>query len=152
VVGAVALSAHPYTGGTTIIDQAESPVAPMGEEEQLPSQTTKFAHPSEQEFARILDFYSVPWQYEPRTFQLRWDEDGNPLESFAPDFYLPEFDLYIELTTLKQSLVTRKNRKLRHLRELYPGIQVKLLYRNDYHKLMLKYRLPHKPSVGHSNH
>jgi len=90
----------------------------------------------------------VPWQYEPRTFPLRWDDEGNILESFTPDFYLPEFDLYIELTTLKQSLVTRKNRKLRHLRELYPGVQVKLLYRSDYHNLMLKYRLPHRHSAG----
>jgi hypoxanthine phosphoribosyltransferase len=90
----------------------------------------------------------VEWQYEPRTFLLRSDENGNPLESFTPDFYLPELDLFIELTTLKQSLVTRKNRKLRHLRELHPEINVKLLYRDDYHKLMLKFRLPHKPSVG----
>ncbi len=38
---------------------------------------------------------------------------GASLEAFAPDFYLPEQDLYIEVTVMKQSLVTRKNRKLR---------------------------------------
>src|SRR5690242_9577114 len=78
-----------------------------------------FAHPSEAQFARLLDFYGVAWRYEPRTFPLR-EQDGRVVEAFAPDFYLPDFDLYVELTTLRQSLVTYKNRKLRRLRELYP--------------------------------
>ena len=60
-------------------------------------------------------------------------------EMFTPDFYLPELDLYVELTTLKQSLVTEKNRKMRHLRELYPDVNVKLLYRRDIHRLLAKY-------------
>ena len=76
-----------------------------------------FAHPSEAEFARILDFYQIAWQYEPHTFTLRRHADGTPAERFTPDFYLPELGLYVELTTLKQSLVTRKNRKMRRLRE-----------------------------------
>jgi hypoxanthine phosphoribosyltransferase len=100
-----------------------------------------FAHPSEAEFARILDFYMVPWQYEPRSFALRSDETGRVVERFAPDFYLPDWDLYIELTTLRQSLVTKKNRKLRRLRELYPEINIKLLYRRDFHNLMRKFGL-----------
>jgi bifunctional protein TilS/HprT len=97
-----------------------------------------FAHPSEAEFARILDFYGVRWEYEPRSFPLRWEGD-RIVEMFTPDFYLPELDLYIELTTLKQSLVTEKNRKLRHLRELHPEINVMLLYKRDYHRLLAKY-------------
>jgi hypothetical protein len=101
----------------------------------------RFAHPSEEEFAHILDFYQLEWDYEPRTFPLDWDEDGNPSESFTPDFYLPALDLYIELTTLKQSLVTKKNRKLRRLRELYPDINIKLFYGRDFRKLMEKYGL-----------
>src|SRR5919204_3087469 len=100
-----------------------------------------FAHPSEAEFAAILDFYCLEWQYEPRTFPLRRDAAGRVIESFTPDFYLPELDLYIELTTLKQSLVTKKNRKLRRLRELYPDVRVKLLYRRDYRNLAFKYGL-----------
>jgi len=67
-----------------------------------------FAHESEKEFARILDFYRIKWEYEPRTFTLEWDEEGNAVKSFTPDFYLPELDLYIELTTLNQKLVTKK--------------------------------------------
>ena len=98
----------------------------------------KFAHPSETEFARILDFYGVKWSYEPRSFPLRWDGDRT-VEMFTPDFYLPELDLYIELTTLRQKLVTEKNRKLRHLRELFPDVSVKLLYKHDYHRLLAKY-------------
>ncbi len=102
------------------------------------SKLPTFAHPSEREFAQILDFYGVKWQYEPRSFPLRWEE-GRVIEMLTPDFYLPELDLYIELTTLKQSLVTEKNRKLRRLRELYPDVNIKLLYRRDYHRLLAKY-------------
>ncbi|MCX6023335.1 MAG: phosphoribosyltransferase family protein [Chloroflexi bacterium] len=97
-----------------------------------------FAHPSEEEFARLLDFYRVRWRYEPRSFALQWDGD-RILEMFTPDFYLPDLDLYIELTTLRQRLVTYKNRKLRHLREMYPDINIRLLYRRDYHRLLEKY-------------
>jgi hypoxanthine phosphoribosyltransferase len=98
-----------------------------------------FAHASEAELARILDYYGIDWQYEPTTFPILWNLDGKVVESFAPDFYLPEFDLYVELTTLKQSLVRKKNRKLRRLRELYPGVRIKLLYARDFRALMMKY-------------
>lgn len=100
--------------------------------------SVNFAHPSEVEFARILDFYGVRWEYEPRSFPLRWEGD-RIVEMFTPDFYLIDLDLYVELTTLKQSLVTEKNRKLRHLRELHPDINIRLLYRRDYHRLLAKY-------------
>lgn len=99
----------------------------------------RFAHASEAEFARILDFYRVRWEYEPRTFPILWNLDGQVVESFAPDFYLPEVDLWVELTTLRQSLVRKKNRKLRRMRELYPMVRLKLLYARDFRALMLKY-------------
>lgn len=99
----------------------------------------RFAHESEAELARILDYYGVAWRYEPVTFPISWNADGAVVESFAPDFYLPEIDLYVELTTLKQSLVRKKNRKLRHLRQLYPEVRVKLFYARDFKALMLKY-------------
>ena len=98
-----------------------------------------FAHASEAELARILDFYAVAWEYEPRTFPILFDRSGTVLESFSPDFYLPELDLYVELTTLKQRLVRKKNRKLRRLRELYPGVRIKLLYARDFRALLFKY-------------
>jgi hypothetical protein len=104
-----------------------------------PRASITFAHESEEEFARILDFYHIAWQYEPHTFALEYDDVGNPATSFTPDFYLPEHDLYIELTTLKQSLVTKKNRKVRRLRELYPGVNIKVLYASDYRKLVEKF-------------
>ncbi len=97
----------------------------------------EFAHPSEQEFARFLDYYRIRWVYEPVSFPIAW-EGGRVVEMFTPDFYLPEHDLYIELTTMKQSLVTPKNRKLRLLRELYPELNVRLLYRKDYAQLLAK--------------
>lgn len=106
-----------------------------------------FSHPSEAEFARILDFYQVKWEYEPMTFPLMWDEAGNITEAFTPDFYLPDADLYVELTTLQQRLVTRKNRKLRRMRSIYPDIKVKLFYRRDVRSLMLKYGITPSYSI-----
>ncbi len=103
------------------------------------AQAVPFAHASEAELARILDYYGIAWEYEPRVFPIRWNLDGAVVESFAPDFYLPDLDLYVELTTLRQSLVRKKNRKLRRLRELYPDVQIKLFYARDFRALMLKY-------------
>ena len=97
-----------------------------------------FAHPSERELARIFDFFRIPWRYEPDSFVLK-AKGERVLEMFSPDFYLPELDLYLELTTLRQRLVTKKNRKLRLLRELYPDVNVRLLYRKDYQELLAKY-------------
>lgn len=101
----------------------------------------KFAHPAEETFARILDYYGIAWEYEPRTFPLEWDEEGNIKEAFAPDFYLPHQDLYIELTTLRPQLTTRKNRKMRKMEELYPDVHIKLFKRRDIRNLMVKYGL-----------
>ncbi len=102
------------------------------------SSTIAFAHESEAEFARILDFYGIAWEYEPRSFPLRWEGD-RLVEAFTPDFYLPELDLYVELTTLKQELVTEKHRKLRLVRQLYPKVRVKFLNKRDYVRLLSKY-------------
>jgi len=98
-----------------------------------------FAHESEAEVARIFDFYHIAWQYEPRTFAIEWDDEGSVSSSFTPDFFLPDHNLYIELTTAKQQLVTKKNRKVRRLRELYPDINIKVLYASDYRKLIEKF-------------
>ncbi len=98
-----------------------------------------FAHHSEAELARILDFYQVRWQYEPDAFPIGWSLDGDVVESFSPDFFLPDLDLYVELTTLKQTLVRKKNRKLRRLRELYPDVRIKLFYARDFRMLLLKF-------------
>jgi cytidylate kinase len=99
----------------------------------------RFVNSAEKEFADFLEFYCIPYEYEPRTFPLKTDPEGKVIEAFTPDFYLPEQDLYIELTTMKQSLVTRKNRKLRELRRLYPEVNIRLFYRRDFLQLMAKY-------------
>jgi hypoxanthine phosphoribosyltransferase len=104
------------------------------------AETARFANESERECARLFDFYGVPWRYEPRTFALE-DTDGRITEAFTPDFYLPEQDLYIEVTVMKQALVTRKNRKLRKLRERYPEVRIKLFYRRDIERLAQRFRL-----------
>jgi len=89
----------------------------------------------------LLDFYAIVWEYEPRTFVLGRDRDGNPVQAFSPDFYLPAYDLYIEITTLNQKLVTKKNRKARMVQELYPDVSVRVLYQRDYLHLLVKYGL-----------
>src|SRR5258708_14694016 len=101
----------------------------------------RFASQAELECAKLLDYYGVPWEYEPRTFVLEADENGRVLEAFAPDFYLPDQDLYVELTVMKQSLVTRKNRKLRKLRAQYPEVKVKLFYKRDLERLAHPFHL-----------
>lgn len=101
-----------------------------------------FAHPAEQDLARILSFYRIRWVYEPATFHLEVREDGLPAEQITPDFYLPDHDLFIELTTMRQRLVTRKNRKIRRLREIFPTMRIKLLYRRDYDRLVGAYPAP----------
>jgi hypothetical protein len=105
------------------------------------SDTPQFANEAELECAKVLDYHGVPWLYEPRTFVLETDDDGRVLEAFAPDFYLPEQDLYLEITVMKQSLVTRKNRKLRKLKERYPDVNIKLFYKRDIERLGQRYGL-----------
>jgi len=111
-------------------------------------EATRFAHHSELQLAKLLDFYGVAWEYEPRTFVLDWDRAGAPVQAFTPDFYLPAYDLYIEITTLNQKLVTKKNRKVRRLAELYPDVKVKVLYQRDYVSLLVKYGLEEASQLG----
>jgi hypothetical protein len=101
----------------------------------------RFVNEAEHEYAKILDYYGVPWLYEPRTFVLETDAQGRVVEAFTPDFYLPEQDLYLEVTVMKQSLVTRKNRKLRKLRQRYPEIKIKLFYERDFERIAARYGL-----------
>ena len=117
------------------------------ETESLPP---RFSHALEEEFARILDYYGIEWQYEPHTFPLEWDAAGNVTVAFSPDFYLPEQDLYVELTTLRPKLIRHKNRKLRRMAELYPHINVKLFKRKDLRDMMVKYGVDHhaEPIMG----
>ncbi len=98
-----------------------------------------FVHPIEAEFARVLDYYGIRWQYEPRTFDLKWDAEGRVTQAFTPDFYLPDQDLYVELTTSRPKLVTKKNRKIRRMAELYPDVNVQLWKRADLRNLMLRF-------------
>jgi bifunctional protein TilS/HprT len=116
--------------------------------EPLPSDTVPFAHASERQFARLLDFYQIEWSYEPTSFDLEWEADGQVIQRFTPDFYLPAYDLYIEITTLNQKLVTKKNRKVRRLRELYPEVRCKIFYQRDYLSLVTKYGLDDHREAG----
>lgn len=106
-----------------------------------PADSVDFAHRSEEQFARLLDFYGIDWEYEQRSFPISFDADGNATGYFTPDFYLPDEDVFIEITTMNQKLVTKKNRKVRRLRALYPEVRVKVFYQRDYLHLLVKYGL-----------
>lgn len=108
---------------------------------QNQNQPAEFAHSAEEMFARIMDYYGIQWVYEPRTFDLEWDMEGNVTLAFTPDFFLPDQNLYIELTTLRPQLSTKKNKKMRLMKELYPEINIKLMKRRDMHDMMVKYGL-----------
>ncbi|MCS7242273.1 MAG: cytidylate kinase family protein [Candidatus Caldatribacterium sp.] len=113
----------------------------VGYQESFFPEKLTFSHPSEEEFARILDFYGIRWLYEPRVFPLEWDSEGNVIEAFTPDFYLPDFDLFVEITTQKQKLTWRKNRKIRKLKALYPEVKIKVIYARDYEHMLRKFNL-----------
>lgn len=100
-----------------------------------------FKNPSEAEFARILDMYQIAWKYEPRTFPVEWDAEGNITLAFSPDFYLTQFDTYLELTTMNQKYVTEKNRKLKKVRELYPGTNIRIVYKKDFISLIERFKM-----------
>lgn len=104
-----------------------------------PDTPQPFAHPVEAEFARILDFYGIPWLYEPRTFILERSPAGAVAEAFTPDFYLPDQELYVELTTMQPNQIRHKNHKIRRLREIHPEINIKLFKRGDVRALLLKF-------------
>jgi hypothetical protein len=113
-----------------------------------PADSVDFAHQSEEQFARLLDFYGIDWQYEPRSFPVQFDAEGNPTGYFTPDFYLPDEDVFIEITTMNQKLVTKKNRKVRLLRARYPEVRCKIFYQRDYLHLIVKYGLEAPEAEG----
>jgi hypothetical protein len=152
---------HPRsTGRTSNIAKRQSNDTPQLDElgsvdlagtdphEELPSDTVEFAHNSERQFAKLLDFYEIQWEYEPRSFEIEWDKEGNPTQKFTPDFYLPAYDLFIEITTMNQKLVTKKNRKVRRLRQLYPDFKCKIFYQRDYLNLLVKYGLEEPSQIA----
>lgn len=108
----------------------------------------RFAHNSERQFALLLDFYGLSWRYEPRSFAIAWDGEGRPTQHFTPDFYLEEEVIFIEITTMTQKLVTKKNGKLRRLRQYYPDVRCKMLYQRDYLHLVAKYGLEEPDHLG----
>ena len=131
------------------VGDTSGPTAPDPSQAHPPLDEILFAHSSERVAAEILDFYRIRWQYEPTTFPLEWDGKGNVIVSFAPDFYLVDFDLYIELTTMSQKLVTKKNRKVRRLKELYPDVNIRIFYQKDFRRLLGRFGIP-SVAVSHS--
>ena len=114
----------------------------------IPRPPVQFAHESEAEIAGLLDFYGIHWEYEPRSFPLEWNAEGHATQSFTPDFYLPDYDLFLEVTTVRPSLINRKNRKIRKLRENFPEVNIKLLTLKDVEALFMKYGVRREGTIG----
>lgn len=116
-------------------------VGPLGPpvRNSYPPGPPPFAHKAEVEFAALLDFYRIRWEYEPLSFPLQRAADGRPVQMFTPDFFLPEQDLFVELTTMKQSLITKKNGKIRRLKELHSEINIVLVTRRDFHEIFSQF-------------
>jgi hypothetical protein len=95
-----------------------------------------FAHPVENRLAKLLDDHGIAWEYEPHQFVIERDESGEIRQAFAPDFYLPQIDAYVECTVMRQSGTTRKNRKVRLAQELH-GVVITILYKRDLKRLGL---------------
>jgi len=131
-------------------DDTTTPVPVDEPMDHPPLEQIAFAHASERVAAEILDFYRIRWRYEPRTFPIDWDGQGRVISSFTPDFYLIDFDVYIELTTMSQKLVTKKNRKVRRLKELYPEVNVKIFYQKDFRRLLARFGVSSVP-VSHAD-
>nr|AGF93438.1 cytidylate kinase [uncultured organism] len=128
----------------TLIDQKKENLEPLNKkvedfEKDNDREGHNFAHSSEKEFAKILDMHHINWKYEPTEFPLEWDAEGNVTMGIRPDFYLIDYNTYIELTTMKRKYVTEKNKKIRLLRKKYPDINVKIVYKKDFHKLVEKF-------------
>lgn len=98
-----------------------------------------FKNSTEEEFAKLLDLYHIEWKYEPKFFPIEWDDDGNVTMAFSPDFYLPKFNIYLELTTMNQRYVSAKKKKLSKLKELYPGVNVKIIFKRDFESLIQRF-------------
>lgn len=128
-----------------LLDFKKETKSPLGEEaggteeEAVKEVSPDFAHPSEKEFAGILDMHKIKWEYEPTEFPLEWDAEGNITRGFRPDFYLSEYDTYIELTTMAQKYVTEKNKKVRLLQKTYPEVNINIVYKKDFKTLLERF-------------
>jgi len=130
---------------------ADTPASPPDAQPvHPPLDEIRFAHASERVAAEILDFYRINWLYEPKMFPLEWDGKGSVIVSFSPDFYLVDFDVYIELTTMSQKLVTKKNRKVRRLKELYPDVNIRIFYQKDFRRLLARFGVASQ-NVAHAD-
>jgi len=97
----------------------------------------KFAHEAEEQFATILNFYNLEWHYEPTMFVIRTDEDGVVRRGFTPDFYIPEYDTYVEITVMQKA--AKKRRKINNTLEIYPELNIILINRQDMEDLRVRY-------------
>ncbi len=86
--------------------------------------------PAEAVVAHNLDQNDFIWQHEPHTIVFKRNNQGEITDAFTPDFFFPELNRYLELTIMKQYLMSHdKNRKVGEARGL--GYNVVLYNEKD---------------------
>jgi len=97
------------------------------DEESSVTTHIEFLHASETEFARMLDARDITWRYKPRTFAVEWDEEGNFIDCFTPDFFLPDYEMYVVLIAPYRSVPDGKTKRVKLLRRQHPEIRIEVL-------------------------
>jgi hypothetical protein len=91
-----------------------------------------FVTPEEERFERMLRKHSIPWEYESHLITFALDPKiGVADAGFNPDFYLPEWDIYVELTGGGAASMRKKRSKIRRAVDLYPYLRIRLLDEGD---------------------
>lgn len=98
------------------------------DEEVRVAKPIEFFHVCEEEFARMLDARDISWRYKPRTFAVEWDEEGNFVDCFTPDFYLTANEMYIALMAPDRNVSNTKIRHVKMLRRQHPEIRIELFH------------------------
>jgi hypothetical protein len=85
--------------------------------------------------ARILKHFSIEYSFEQKSFLLNKPEGGQT--RYTPDFYLPQYDTYIEV---KGRWYSDGKSKFQLCKEQYPNIKIKLVDGKKYKRLEKRYK------------
>lgn len=93
------------------------------------SKTIYFYSRWEANIARLFNYSDIKWKHQPKIFDLK-------TQTYTPDFYLPEYDMYIEVKNFLWKYSEIRDRKFR---KLYPDINLILLLKKNYLELEKEY-------------
>lgn len=79
--------------------------------------------------ARVFNLLNIKWQYAPKIFDL-----GK--HTYRPDFYLPEYDMFIEVKNFMGDYSKQRDSLFR---QKYPDIKLDLILKKDYSNIKSNY-------------